>query len=243
MSISLLYYEKKLWMNGFNILAGADEVGRGCLAGPVVCGAVAFDKRLLNSIFNIPDSVCINDSKKLSDKQRRISAKWIKENSLGWGVGIGTVSQIIRYGIVPATNSGFRRAVSNLEQMSQTRVEYLLIDAFYIPYTRGLRQPTKKTKKGVKYTKLANFDPKDGRQLAIVNGDEKSFLIGAASIIAKVYRDDLMKKLTKGNYLKYDWASNKGYGTRNHINVIKKYGITKHHRKTFIHFLSPDSKH
>lgn len=95
---------------------------------------------------------------------------------------------------------------------SKKSIDFLLIDAFYLPYTKGLRRKN---------------------QLAIIKGDQKSFSIAAASIIAKVYRDNLMVKLSR-KYEKYGWRKNKGYGTKKHIQAIKKWGITRLHRKQFL---------
>lgn len=195
------FWEKKLLKAGFKIVAGLDEVGRGSFAGPIVAGAVAFarDQKL---------KVRIDDSKKLTAKQREEAGHWIKRNALAWGVGEVGVSKINRFGIKKAGETAFRIAISKVKP------DFILIDAFYIPYVRGLRRR---------------------RQKAIINGDEKSISIAAASIIAKVYRDKLMLKLGKEpKYRKYGWASNKGYGTREHQTAIKKYGLTRQHRKAFV---------
>ncbi len=229
--MDFLHYEKKIWKLGKNNIAGLDEVGRGCLAGPVVTGAVCFDKNLEK--LNIPSNIEINDSKKLSDKKRRTAAQWIKKNAKGWGVGIGTISEINRKGIVSATYSGFRRSLVNMQKMHCVRIDFLLIDAFYIPYVRGIRMPSKTRRNSRKTINIAKIS---SQQLAIINGDEKSFLIAAASIVAKVTRDDLMIKLSKNEYYRrFGWQTNKGYGTKNHLLAIRKYGTTKYHRKIFVH--------
>jgi len=221
------YYEKKIWRKGVNLVAGIDEVGRGSFAGPVVCGAVVFSKNMSRK--KIPDDIVIDDSKKVTDKQRRVADKWIREKALGWGVGASSVAEINKNGIVKATHSGFRRAVTDVNRRLKSRVEYLLIDAFYIPYIRYYPMRYKKARKDQKLK-----DTK-AKQLAIVNGDEKSLSIAAASIIAKVYRDDLMIKLSKNRrYKKYLWDKNKGYGTKEHVRAIKRLGITRLHRKKFV---------
>jgi ribonuclease HII len=202
-------YERKLWRQGYKLVAGADEVGRGCFAGPVVAAAVVFASTALA----LPSEIIINDSKKLRPRQREKGAKWIKENAFAWGVGQASVGQINKFGIKKASEIAFRKAIQ--EAQSKSKIDYLLIDAFYIPYVRSLRRKN---------------------QLAIVNGDEKSLSIAAASIIAKVYRDKLMARLSRqSKYKKYGWGRNKGYGTRQHQLAIKKYGITRLHRKVFIH--------
>ena len=104
----------------------------------------------------------------------------------------------------------FRRAIKNCGK----RIDYLLVDAFYIPYVKGLRRKN---------------------QTPIVKGDTKSVSIAAASIIAKVYRDKLMRAISEDpKYKKYRWQENKGYGTLRHRKAIMKYGITKLHRKKFV---------
>jgi ribonuclease HII len=154
--------------------------------------------------------VVINDSKQLSSKQREIADIWIRKNALAWGIGQASVSEINGLGIKKATEIAFRKAIKNC----RTKIDYLLIDAFYIPYVRGLRHKN---------------------QLPIIKGDTKSISIAAASIVAKVYRDKIMVKLSQNpKYKKYKWDKNKGYGTLEHRETIKKYGTTRLHRKQFV---------
>src|SRR5258706_5667714 len=200
-------YEKESWKKGFTDVAGIDEVGRGCCAGPVVAGCVIL------STWGLPaashPAIIINDSKKLTPKQRQKADKWIRENALAFGIGQASVAQINKVGIKKASEIAFRKAIKNCGS-----VDYLLIDAFYIPYVKGLRRTNQK---------------------AIVKGDTKSLSIASASIIAKVYRDKLMTKLSKDpKYRKYRWAKNKGYGTKEHRSAIKKYGISGQHRTAFV---------
>lgn len=205
MNFPSFLYEKKLWKKDFKNVAGVDEVGRGSFAGPVVAGVVSFPKDIEKIDLK---GVVINDSKKLTPKQREKAEVWIKENALFWAVGKASVNQINRLGIVKATQIAFRKAIS------KNRTDFLLIDAFYIPYVKGLRRKN---------------------QLAIVKGDTESMSIAAASIIAKVYRDKLMTDLAKqAKYKKYKWDQNKGYGTLDHRSAIRKYGATVLHRKDFI---------
>lgn len=110
-------------------------------------------------------------------------------------------------GIGRATQMAMRQAITGL----WPKPDFLLIDAFYIPYVKSLRRKNQK---------------------AIIHGDQKVFSIAAASIIAKVYRDKLMRKLA-GRYKVYGWDRNKGYGTCEHREAIKKYGLTRFHRKVF----------
>lgn len=206
-------FEKKLHKKGLRIIAGIDEVGRGCFAGPVVAGCVVFSAGAQwDSLhFRHPQNpVVINDSKKLSSNQREIADKWIRKNALAWGIGQASVNQINKLGIKKASEIAFRMAIKNCK----VQIDYLLIDAFYIPYVKGLRRRNQK---------------------AIIKGDTKSVSIAAASIIAKVYRDRLMTELgKKPKFRKYKWAKNKGYGTIEHRKAIKKYGSTRQHRKQFV---------
>lgn len=255
-------FEKKLWTKGFKYIAGADEVGRGSFAGPIVAAAVAFNPNILHTIYDIHNDVRIDDSKKLTPKQREIAEKWVKENALAWGIGEASPTLINRIGIGKATKMAFREAVASAslkcevgsakldnEMRSErsikshithrnhhshfaprTSIDYLLIDAFFIPRLKGFPKGRAKIKGSI------NPKYKDGaRQLAIINGDEKSISIAAASIIAKVYRDSLMVKLSeRSKYKKYGWERNKGYGTSEHREAIVKYGITRYHRKQFV---------
>jgi ribonuclease HII len=200
-------FERRVWKRDYRFVAGIDEVGRGCFAGPVVAGCVVFrpDPRL-----QIPASIRINDSKLLTPRQREVADKWIKKNAAAFGIGQASVSQINRLGIKKASEIAFRKAIKNC----RVEINYLLIDAFYIPYVKGLRRRNQK---------------------AIVKGDTKSISIAAASVIAKVFRDALMRKLgKKPKFRRYGWGRNKGYGTLEHRKAIKKYGVTRQHREKFV---------
>ena len=232
-------FEKKVWSNNFQIVAGIDEVGRGCIAGPVVAAAVDFDKNMSREWEKIKKelsllNIKIDDSKKLTGKQRSKAFKWINRNCLAWGVGVIEVSQIEKVGISKATASGFRRAIVNVNQKLTTRVDYILIDAFYIPYLRDLPMPIKTRRNGMKGDKEPEISDKKARQLAIINGDEKSFSIATASIVAKVKRDKIMTRLSKNIYYKdYQWDKNKGYATTKHRKQVMIKGLSKYHRKSF----------
>jgi len=214
MGLPDFYFERKLHREGYRIIAGVDEVGRGCFAGAVVAGCVIFDKNTIATFkggsLQGGRKIIINDSKKLTPRQRERANIWIRKNALAWGIGAASVSQINKLGIKKSSEIAFRKAIKNCG----IQIDYLLIDAFYIPYVRGLRRKNQK---------------------AIIKGDTKSVSIAAASIIAKVYRDNLMRKLGKEpKYRKYGWGRNKGYGTAEHRNAIKKYGLTRQHRKQFV---------
>lgn len=217
-------FEKRLWKRGFKFVAGVDEVGRGCLAGPVMAACVVFAPGT-----KIPKGVVINDSKKLSPKKRLRAFFWIKRNCATWGVAKVSAKVIDKIGMAKATQAAMRRAVISAEKRVNKRIDYLLIDAFYTPYIRGLPMARKSARKNTK------LNDTSARQKAITGGDEKSFSIAAASIVAKVQRDRLMISLgEKPRYKKYKWVSNKGYGTKEHREAITLYGPTGYHRKTFL---------
>jgi len=176
------------------ITAGVDEVGRGCLAGPVVSAAV-----ILKENINLK---LLKDSKKISFKKRIEIAEHIKLNST-YAIGLATVEEILNLNILQAALLSMKRAIDKLS----IKPELILIDGNFAP-------------KGLK-----NFK-------TIINGDEKIKSIGAASIIAKVFRDQLMIKLSE-KFHNYAWERNFGYGTKAHMEGLKKFGVTSHHRKSF----------
>lgn len=189
--------EKAFWNQGYNYIAGIDEVGRGCFAGPVVTAAVILPK-------NFSGVGTVNDSKVLSAKKRKLLAELIKKEALAYSIAEISVSIINNVGIGKATQQAFRKAITDLS----IKPEYILIDAFYIE----------------------ELDRKN--QKPIIHGDGLSVSIAAASIIAKVYRDELMQQLHQ-QYKDYDFFTNKGYGTKKHREAIKKYGLCDLHRKSF----------
>lgn len=210
-------FESEKWSDGAALTAGGDEVGRGCFAGPVVASVVGFSSDIV-----IPPDIVINDSKKLTHNIRKISNNWIKENSLFWGIGECSVAKINNLGINKSTEISFRIAIKNSREMIGNNIDHLLLDAFTVPHIRGL--PI-------------------SRQTAIAKGDTKSISVAAASILAKVYRDELMVELSK-KYPMYKWEKNKGYGTEEHRTAIIEFGTTKHHRIQFVKtFLSKINEH
>ena len=178
-----------------NETAGVDEVGRGCLAGPVFAAAV-----ILNKSINIKD---IKDSKKIPFKKRILLSKYIKKNSI-YAVGTASVKEINKINILNASLLAMRRALDKLKLKPS------------IVYIDGLLAP-----KGLKI-----------KHKTFVKGDEKINCISAASIVAKATRDSFMIRLGQ-KFPKYKWNKNFGYGTTEHLNGIRKYGITRHHRKNF----------
>jgi len=238
MKRSIFFFEKKAWDMGLKFIAGCDEVGRGSFAGPVVAGCVVFNREVVEKYekdrvkcLGRLKQVIINDSKILSQLQRERANYWIMSNAVSYGIGKGSVKLINKKGIVKAANFAFRSAVKAAQNNMNARIQYLFIDGFYVPYMRCYRIPLKNNRKFIKLSKgLVN-------QLAIPKGDAKSFSIAAASIVAKVYRDNLMRDLAgKKKYICYGWESNKGYGTKMHRDAIKSYGTTKLHREKFVRF-------
>ncbi len=206
--------ESKFWDKGFSVVAGCDEVGRGCFAGPVVAGCVVFVNNFKGSTLK---GVRIDDSKKLTFRQRVIADNWIRKNALSFGIGQASVSVINKLGIKNAADVAFRKAVANTNKVLKIKnieINFLLTDAFLIPKLKGIGK---------------------SRQLPIIKGDQKSFSIAAASIIAKVYRDKIMiKDSGKPKLQIYKWNKNKGYGTKEHREAILEYGITTLHRTQFV---------
>ena len=200
--------ESKLWEQGYKYVIGVDEVGRGAFAGPVSAAAVVFECETdgLNSLG-------INDSKLLKPNHRKKLSKLIQDGCVSYSVATVAVSKINKLGIGKATNIAFRKAISDVLLKLEAREEkiFLLADGFHIKHIRKL---------GLK------------NQKAIIKGDRKSISIAAASIIAKVHRDSLMKKLSK-KYPQYGFGKHKGYGTKAHQAAIKKHGLSKIHRTSF----------
>ena len=176
------------------ITAGVDEVGRGCLAGPVVSAAVVLKKGINLKL--------LKDSKKISFNKREKISKHIKENSY-YAIGIASVEEILKLNILQASLLSMKRALNQLT----IKPDITLIDGNFAP-------------EGIKNYKT------------IINGDEKVKAISAASIIAKVYRDKLMINLSE-KFSNYSWERNFGYGTKAHLEGLKKFGVTAHHRKSF----------
>lgn len=204
-------YDKFYWDKGIKYLAGIDEVGRGPLAGPVVAAVVILNPE--KKIYKV------DDSKKLTEKKRKVLAPRIKEKALEWAIAEASVQEIETLNIINASFLAMKRAIDKLTIIPQ----FLLID--------GRDFPT--------------FLYKDsGEPLAgspVIKGDSISISIASASIIAKVYRDNLMIKLA-GKYPEYNFESHKGYAAKNHIEAIRKYGPCPVHRKKFIrNFMHPQS--
>ena len=196
--MTLLDYELEEIKKGYTLIAGVDEVGRGPLAGPVVCACV---------IMPLDDLIeGVDDSKKLSEKKRELFSSLIKEKAISYSICEIDEKRIDEINILNATKECMTKAVNSLS----VKPEVLLVDALHL---EGVDESVK--------------------QISIIKGDATSYNIACASIIAKVHRDRLMVELDK-QYPEYDFAKNKGYGTKKHIEAIKEFGARDIHRKSFI---------
>lgn len=193
--------EKRLFANGYKLIGGIDEVGRGPLAGPVVAACV-----VMPSGFAIKDKklLGVKDSKKLSEKKREELFDIIMEAFPAIGIGLCDHNTIDRINILEATFLAMKKSLGDLKE----KPDCILVDGkFKIP-NLSLAQKT------------------------IIKGDSLVFLIAAASIIAKVTRDRMMKEADE-KYPQYGFAQHKGYGTKFHMEALKVYGACAIHRKSF----------
>lgn len=190
-----LRYETNLIKKGYKYVCGVDEVGRGPLAGPVVCAAV------IMPVDDIIDGV--DDSKKLTEKKRQKLAEEIKKKAIAYAICRIEPQIIDEINILQATRLCMKNAVEELS----VKPDFVLTDG---NMTLDISVP----------------------QTSVIKGDAKSYTIGAASIVAKVYRDNIMKEYA-ALYPQYGFETNAGYGSRAHIEAIEKYGLTPIHRRSF----------
>lgn len=185
-------------------VCGVDEVGRGPWAGPVVAGAALLDWELLDPALLSQ----IKDSKKLTAKKRlEISEGLQSSKGVIYGIGEATVQEIDQLNILQASLLAMKRAVEALEKKLKTPLAVALVDGCHVP-------------------------PLACQAIPLVKGDSLSLSIGAASILAKVYRDQLMSRLSQ-EYPSYGWERNSGYGTILHQEGLKCQGVSPHHRRSF----------
>lgn len=178
------------------IEAGCDEAGRGCLAGPVFAGAAILPSSI--------DHPLLNDSKKLTPKQRQEARAFIEENATSWAVGIVQPDEIDQINILKASFVAMHRALDQL----QVKPQHVIVDGNrFIPWSN------------VPFT-------------CMIKGDAKYKSIAAASILAKTHRDEYMKSLSDA-FPQFKWNNNKGYPTKAHRAAIAKYGPSPHHRMSF----------
>ena len=190
----MLAYEKELYTQGIQLIAGVDEVGRGPLAGPVVAAAV-----ILPENCKIPG---LNDSKKIPKSKHKEIYEAVLQNAISIGIGVKDNQVIDQVNIYEATKLAMMEAIGQLDPQPQ----HLLIDAMKL----DLPIP----------------------QTSIIKGDANSLSIAAASIVAKVTRDQMMEEFDR-EYPGYDFAQNAGYGTAKHLAGLDKLGVTPIHRRSF----------
>ena len=190
----MLAYEKELYAQGIDLIAGVDEVGRGPLAGPVVAAAVILPKacKILG----------LNDSKKIPKSKHKEIYEAVLQNAVAIGIGIKDNQVIDQVNIYEATKLAMMEAIGQLEPQPQ----HLLIDAMRLDLPIS--------------------------QTSIIKGDANSLSIAAASIVAKVTRDQMMEEFDR-EYPGYDFAQNAGYGTSNHLAGLDQLGVTPIHRRSF----------
>lgn len=190
----MLTYEKELYAQGIQLIAGVDEVGRGPLAGPVVAAAV-----ILPENCKIPG---LNDSKKIPKSKHQAIYQAVLDQALSIGIGVKDNRIIDQVNIYEATKLAMLEAIQELEPQPQ----HLLIDAMKLDLPIS--------------------------QTSIIKGDANSLSIAAASIVAKVTRDQMMTEYDQ-EYPGYDFAQNAGYGTSKHLEGLEKQGVTPIHRRSF----------
>jgi ribonuclease HII len=187
---------------------GIDEAGRGPFFGPVYAGAVIWG--------DSPDCELIKDSKKLSSKKRKEAEIWIKNNIKHYGVGFCSSQEIDEIGIINATQVAMERAINNIDTILKDTT--LVIDGI------GWEQ------------REFNINSNKLKITSVIKGDSKFKNIAAASILAKEAHDRQINEMCINDtelISRYDLINNKGYGTKKHIEGIKKYGLTEFHRQSF----------
>ena len=197
--IDKLKFEREEEQKGHFLIAGTDEVGRGPLAGPVCVACVVMP---LDDIIE-----GIDDSKKVSEKKRKLLFEQIKEKAIAYSIEMVDEQTIDQINILQATKLCMKKAVENLG----LKPDVVLVDA------------------------ISSLDI-DVEIRGIVKGDALSYSIGCASILAKVTRDEYMVKLAE-EYPEYGFEKHKGYGTKVHIEALKEYGPCVYHRLSFLKFL------
>jgi ribonuclease HII len=212
----MIQFEKNLYKNNIKYIAGVDEVGRGPLAGPLVVSAVLLDIERISYLFNedftnydvLPESSAIytqiNDSKQLTSAKRLRLNEFIRNEALDYSIVEISHTQVDEFGMSEALQIAFYDSIKKLTK----KPEHVLTDSLEIKRLTSTHQTN------------------------IIRGDSLSISIAAASIVAKVYRDSLMIKL-HDLYPHYGFDRNKGYGTKEHMEALKKHGPCDIHRKSF----------
>jgi ribonuclease HII len=211
--MNLVDFELKVFRErGHRFIGGIDEVGRGCLAGPLVTAIVVYDMEKMAEIFlnqELSKKISeIKDSKKLTEKKREELTEFIKNIASFFHIQETTNNDIDTLGIAQATNLSF---LENFNQAkNNSKIDFVFTDAF----------------------RIKNLD--NNLQDNLIKGDSTSLAIASASIMAKVYRDNLMKEIAKeSDFQMYQFENHKGYGTSLHLEMLKKHGPSSIHRKSF----------
>lgn len=207
-----LTLEKELWSQGTTVI-GVDEVGRGCLAGPLYVCASYFEPTATEANITYLESLGINDSKKLSSAKRSLLYAILQKENFQYAIGITEPEEIDTHGLTKAVLLATQRALAPLLPLVDHSKLMVLYDGSLLHPFPHIQHKT------------------------IIRGDSISLTIAASSILAKVERDTHMSKLAVG-YPEYNWASNKGYGTLDHRTAIKQFGPSSHHRKLFLRKIS-----
>jgi len=212
----MLFWERKAFLDGASVIIGVDEAGRGPLAGPVVAGAVSLRPSPLKKFILPRYRERVDDSKKMPPAQREKAFREILKKSV-FGIGAKDHKFIDRENIHKATLSAMRKAVKGLVR----------------EYCRLNNKKEKEIRKGIYVLIDGNMDPGlDYRTVRLIKGDSRSLSIAAASIVAKVTRDRIMVSYDR-RFPRYGFSRHKGYGTRFHLEAIRKHGPCSIHRRTF----------
>ena len=199
------FYEKD------KIEVGLDEAGRGCLFGPVcVAGVIWLDEDPIQDDKDYE----IKDSKKVSEKKRTLLKDYIKDNAIAYSIQLIHHEDIDKYNILNATMTGMHKCLDEITDLLS--IDTILVDGNHFDF-------------------YSDNNDNYINHVCVIDGDNTYKSIAAASILAKTYRDEWINKLVDKNpeLEKYDLRNNKGYGTKQHLDAIKKYGISKWHRKSF----------
>lgn len=199
-------------LNPDELEAGCDEAGRGCLVGRVYAAAVIWPKVIPKEVMEAVDFTLIRDSKRLTERRRLLAVDIIKRYAISWAVAYEDERTIDEINILQAAYSSMHKAIRKLD----IKPESLLVDGTYFrPYMDDEGEIVPHT--------------------TVAKGDNKYISIAAASILAKVERDKYITELyhSDPSFEPYEWHKNKSYGTKKHIEAIKKYGVTPHHRLSF----------
>ena len=202
----------KQYLDEIKIEVGLDEAGRGCLFGPVCIGAVIWPKEdPLHTDGKIPE---IKDSKKVSEKKRLLLKDYIEEHALAWSVQFISHEEIDKTNILNATMKGMHQCIDDIRK--QIEIDTILVD-------------------GDKFSNYLDEDFEYVNHECIVGGDNMYKSIAAASILAKTHRDNYIYELVKQNHIleRYGFKTNKGYGTKIHMDALKEYGPVEGHRRSF----------